>query len=118
MKDFSIPRDVSHDNLMPLLDSAAQTMSDILNEITDALMGRRVVRLDGLLSGASGQIVDVAVSPSAQGYVVLVRARVHPDAPKTWSDAEYSQRANENNALLVLGRECVLLNVDDTPDAS
>lgn len=112
-----IPYDTTHSELLRALDRATDTMDTVLREVTNALTGRQVTRLTGLLSGAVCTITDVAVSPSMQGYVVMVRASVHPGAPKTWSDKERAQRQTENAALLVLGKDCVLLNMDDTPDA-
>ena len=119
MNDFTvfyeIPSDVTHEQLMLSLDRGKYVMDVVLREVTDALVGREVTRLTGLLAGAVCKITDVAVSPSVQGYVIMVRASVHPDAPKTWSDKERAQRMTENVALLVLDKDCVLLNRDDTP---
>lgn len=110
-----IPSDVTHDELIPALKRATETMDTIMREVTHALVGREVTRLSGLLMGATCKVTDVTVSPSVEGYVVMVRASVHPDAPKTWSDKERAQRMTENAALLVLDKDCVLLNRDDTP---
>lgn len=121
MNDFTvfpdIPKHITQQDLATVLTRATDTMDTVLREVTNALTGRQVTRLTGLLSGAVCTITDVAVSPSVRGYVVMVRASVHSGAPKTWSDKERAQRQTEDAALLVLGKDCVLLNMDDTPNA-